>query len=140
VQNDWVLEEVSLNDYLGQEIRLRFKLRADGNTNEDGFYFDDFQILYNLENTGSISEDLTLNWNLFPNPTSSSVSLDFEAIEPTGTVRVLDQQGKEIAVMTLNGQDHKVSLNTENFPAGVYFVVVNSATHHFGTKRLVVLK
>jgi carboxypeptidase T len=140
VQNDWVLEEVSLNDYLGQEIRLRFKLRADGNTNEDGFYFDDFQILYNLENTGAISENSALNWNLFPNPTSSSVSVDFETAEPTGTVRVLDQQGKEIAVMTLNGQDHKVSLNTENFPAGVYFVVVNSATHHFGTKRLVVLK
>lgn len=47
-QTDWVLEEISLSDYLGEVIKVRFQLRADGGVNQDGFYFDDFKILYNL--------------------------------------------------------------------------------------------
>ncbi len=47
VQSAWVLEEINLSDYLGQQIKMRFQLRADGGTNADGFYFDDFKIFFN---------------------------------------------------------------------------------------------
>jgi carboxypeptidase T len=47
-QSAWVLEEISLSDYLGEVIKVRFQLRSDGGVNQDGFYFDDFKILYNL--------------------------------------------------------------------------------------------
>jgi PKD repeat protein len=47
-QPDWVLEEINLSDYLGQVIKIRFQLRSDGGAVLDGFYFDDFKILYNL--------------------------------------------------------------------------------------------
>jgi PKD repeat protein len=47
VQSSWVLEEINLSDYLGQQIKVRFQLRADGGTNADGFYFDDFKIYFN---------------------------------------------------------------------------------------------
>jgi carboxypeptidase T len=39
VQNDWVLEEISLDDYLGQEIKIRFVLRSDGGVTDEGFFF-----------------------------------------------------------------------------------------------------
>jgi PKD repeat protein len=48
VQSSWVLEEINLSDYLGQVIKFRFKLGSDGGTVADGYYFDDFEILYNL--------------------------------------------------------------------------------------------
>lgn len=47
-QSSWVLEEINLSDYLGQTIIVRFVLKSDGGTNADGFYFDDFKVLYNL--------------------------------------------------------------------------------------------
>jgi PKD repeat protein len=47
VQSSWVLEEINLSDYLGQQIKVRFQLRSDGEVNADGFYFDDFKIFYN---------------------------------------------------------------------------------------------
>jgi len=47
VQTNWVLEEINLSDYLGQQIKVRFQLRSDGGTSADGFYFDDFKIFYN---------------------------------------------------------------------------------------------
>lgn len=140
VQTDWVLEEVSLNDFIGQVIQLRFKLRSDGSANDDGFYFDDFQLFVDQDGTGNISEWVAAEWTLFPNPASSSVRLDFGALQPSGTAQVLDQQGKLIASVPLNGQISLVTLDTEHYPAGVYFVTVNSTSHHFGTKRLVVLR
>jgi PKD repeat protein len=48
VQSTWVLEEINLSDYIGQVIKFRFKLGSDGGTVGDGYYFDDFEILYNL--------------------------------------------------------------------------------------------
>ena len=48
VQSSWVLEEINLSDYLGQVIKFRFKLGSDGGTVADGYYFDDFEILFNL--------------------------------------------------------------------------------------------
>lgn len=46
-QNSWVLEEINLSDYLGQIIKVRFNFESDGGVNADGFYFDDFSIMYN---------------------------------------------------------------------------------------------
>ena len=43
---DWVLEEISLSDYLGETIKVRFRLQSDGGVREDGFYFDDFKMFY----------------------------------------------------------------------------------------------
>ena len=47
-QSSWVIEEINLSDYLGQTIKVRFILKSDGGTNADGYYFDDFKIMYNL--------------------------------------------------------------------------------------------
>lgn len=47
VQTSWVLDEVNLSDYLGQTIKVRFQIRADGGTTADGFYFDDFKVMFN---------------------------------------------------------------------------------------------
>ena len=48
--SNWIFEEINLSDYLGQLIRVRFILEADGGVTEDGFYFDDFSISYNDDN------------------------------------------------------------------------------------------
>jgi PKD repeat protein len=54
VQSTWVLEEINLSDYLGQQIKVRFQLKSDGGTNADGFYFDDFKIFYNEGTTAAV--------------------------------------------------------------------------------------
>lgn len=46
-QSNWVLEEINLSEYLGQQIKVRFQLKSDGGTTADGFYFDDFKVFYN---------------------------------------------------------------------------------------------
>jgi PKD repeat protein len=46
-QSTWVLDEVNLSDYLGQTIKVRFQLKSDGGSTGNGFFFDDFKILFN---------------------------------------------------------------------------------------------
>lgn len=51
VQEEWVLEEVLLNDFLGSKIQLHYELRSDNHITRDGFYLDDlnFKIVASLD-------------------------------------------------------------------------------------------
>jgi PKD repeat protein len=71
-QTSWVLEEVNLSDYLGQQIKVRFQLRSDGGTNSDGFYFDDFKVFYSIPSTNPPTASFT-----FPNSACSGTTLTF---------------------------------------------------------------
>lgn len=43
--SDWVTEKISLNPYIGDEIKIRFRMKSDGYIEEDGIYVDDFMII-----------------------------------------------------------------------------------------------
>jgi carboxypeptidase T len=43
-QTSWVKEKISLDDYAGKQINLRFRFFSDGSVTRDGFYFDDFHV------------------------------------------------------------------------------------------------
>ncbi len=75
VQNEWVAEEVSLNDFLGQTIYLKFELHSDGWVEADGFYFDDVNIeivdstivpecllVANIDTLNATQESIDLTW------------------------------------------------------------------------------
>lgn len=48
-QNSWVEETMDLSDFLGKEISIEFEFYADNYVEEDGFYFDDFRILTDVD-------------------------------------------------------------------------------------------
>lgn len=71
-QNSWIQEEINLNSYANQQIKLRFTLESDGSQERDGFYFDDVLIS---------AVDLTTNYpvivaNTIPDDTLVKNSLD----------------------------------------------------------------
>jgi len=43
-QSNWVYETLDLSSFAGQSILLKFRLKSDNWTNEDGFYFDDLEL------------------------------------------------------------------------------------------------
>ena len=74
-QTTWVKEEIDLSDYIGNSVKFRFKLKADDNVTEDGFYFDDFSVsVINEATTGlenpSILNQTNIIFEPFPNPAS----------------------------------------------------------------------
>jgi PKD repeat protein len=86
-QTSWVLEEINLSDYLGQQIKVRFQLRSDGGTNADGFYFDDFKVFYSIPTNNPPTSSFTspssvcsgsiVNFTDFSSNTPTSWSWDF---------------------------------------------------------------
>lgn len=58
-QSSWVLEEINLSDYLGQQIKVRFQLKSDGGTTADGYYFDDFKVFYSVPSSNPPTASFT---------------------------------------------------------------------------------
>ena len=44
IQTDWVHEEISLADYTGSEVKLKFELKSDYGITADGWYVDDIGV------------------------------------------------------------------------------------------------
>jgi len=70
IQNLWVYEEMSLNNFLNKQIIIKFELRSDNSNQRDGWYLDDIKVHYlgvvpvELTNfTGVQTEEgIMLNW------------------------------------------------------------------------------
>ena len=123
VQNSWVLEEINLSDYLGQSIKVRFQLESDGGVREDGFYFDDFAISYDLDNSNSL-EELSFEMKAIPNPANNQVMISLSQPIENGTVHVYNQSGAVVMSKSITELSNKVELTTNNLSEGIYFVKI----------------
>ena len=70
-QNNWVLEQINLSDYLGEEITMRFKFESDGEVRADGFYFDDLTVNVLDDETLNNADVLASQFSVYPNPVSN---------------------------------------------------------------------
>jgi PKD repeat protein len=81
IQSSWVLEEINLSDYIGQQIKVRFQLRSDGGETADGYYFDDFKVFYSIPSNDPPTASFTIPNSICQ---GSSISFtDFSTNSPT---------------------------------------------------------
>jgi hypothetical protein len=122
-QNAWVQEEISLDDYIGYNVIIRFQLVSDGFLEYDGFYFDDFSVSKILPGTNSIDENITIRTPLvMPNPASEYVLVSFEPTNQPGNLLVTDLTGKIVKGIPYDGQESTIRMQTSTLNAGVYSV------------------
>ncbi|HRY31411.1 MAG TPA: M14 family zinc carboxypeptidase [Bacteroidales bacterium] len=76
VQTDWVQEQISLQAFIGQQLKIRFTLISDGGVETDGFYFDDVEIA-GLFPAGISHQENGALLQFIPNPASDLVRLVF---------------------------------------------------------------
>ncbi|HHJ50545.1 MAG TPA: T9SS type A sorting domain-containing protein [Phaeodactylibacter sp.] len=133
VQNEWVKEHIDLSDYIGQEIKIGFRLLSDEYQQFDGFYFDDVEIKIVMpQPTGSTSQSLNEgSLRLFPNPTAGNAQLFFmnPGEKPsTANIRLTDMTGRELFKFTKNIEpgDKLLTLPTAGLPAGIYILQVQT--------------
>ena len=94
-QSTWVKEEISLSDYLGENILARFTIVSDGGVKEDGFYFDDFEInvVYGTNGIEELTENgLYISQNI-PNPANETTTINY----------ILPQSKGDAALLITNG-------------------------------------
>lgn len=134
--SDWVFEEISLSDYLGQTIKLRFQFESDGGVTQDGFYFDDFSVSYN-EQAGL--DEFTFEAMAIPNPANEKVVISFSKVITEGDVFVYNQAGQMVKHLVVNEQTNRVDINTAELTNGLYMVNVISGSSYTQPVKLVVV-
>jgi len=137
-QASWVLEEISLSDYIGENIRMRFVLKSDNGLQMDGFYFDDFEIMYNIDFTG-LDEQATAKMITMPNPANSFANIAFETPVASGNVEVYNLAGELVHSEKIVSLTNKVTLNTQKWNEGMYTVVVSGTGTALMPTKLVIL-
>ena len=134
--SDWVLEEISLSDYLGQTIQVRFQMESDGGATQDGFYFDDFQISFN-EPAGLT--EFSFDVLTIPNPANQQAYISLSKVITDGMIQVYDQAGKLVYEVVVIEQTNKIIVPTAELPEGVYTVRVQDGMSLAKPVKLVVI-
>jgi len=144
IQADWVLEEVSLNDYLGETIQLKFLFFSDGFVRADGFYFDDLNVISFQDNT-TPTEELFVNLSnmrVSPNPFSTDFSIELDLIAAAQDVQInlINSLGQTIQFKdygTLASGRHRFDWDGTALSNGVYFIQYRDGDGQEKTMRLV---
>lgn len=134
----WRGESINLSAYANNAtVLVKFVATSDYGNN---FFVDQINL---LQATGI--ENINSNFTaveLFPNPTSSETSVNISLVKSADvTINVLNTVGQNVyqTTSTLNGGTNKVNIDTKNFAAGIYNVVVTSENGSI-TKKLSVIK
>jgi len=141
-RNEWVQERIILNNYLGQNIKLRFILKSTYSytMQNDGFYFDDLliQVVQNNSNIQNTS-NYKLDFSIFPNPASETLYISY-SVEKNTVLKISTILGNEVINYTLDATKTQNILSLLNFKSGVYFIWLENDTEKSKPKIFVVGK
>ncbi|MBS1492799.1 MAG: T9SS type A sorting domain-containing protein [Bacteroidetes bacterium] len=145
----WTQVSLDITAYAGgsSNLKIRFRLTADGGTVADGWYVDDIKLTNysTLVGVNQISE-VAAKYNLkqnYPNPFNPSTKIQY-AIAKSGFVslKVYDMTGKVVADLVNNNQtvgSYEVSFNAASLASGVYYYKIESEGFA-ETKKMLLIK
>jgi carboxypeptidase T len=123
--NTWLEERMSLNNYVGQKIKIKFAITSDANTNYDGFYFDDVTVKVFGDSTVGLKNIAPNNMiSIFPNPANQLIQIinnsNSNSLSITNT---LGEKVKQISIA--KGQNSMI--NISDLPNGIYLLRSNAS-------------
>jgi hypothetical protein len=125
VQNDWILEEIDLSDYLGESILFRFHIITDGFITGDGFYFDDLKINILEQTELATNNNEIKTFNIYPNPVNDI--LNITTLSDNYQIEVYSIQGRLIN-RTSKNSGSKI-FDYSGFESGIYILKISSETN-----------
>jgi hypothetical protein len=135
-QINWVKEEMDLSNYIGQNIKIRFRLKSDGFVNEDGFYFDDLYINTLSSSTGKnyIQKSEFEKLQIYPNPAENSFKI--ESNNNIFNVIIYNTSGSVVFSSTKN--EKSIEVNTKDWNKGIYFIRISNGSGEYQIEKLIV--
>ncbi len=127
VQGEWVEECMDISAFIGQMLAISFVMGSDGETQGDGFYFDDVRIEYALATSGTHILDLS-GFKLMqnePNPSSGSTLIQWEGqAEKLGEnvqLLVFNALGEIVVEKAVDPRvQDSIRLSTQKLMPGIY--------------------
>lgn len=138
----WLREAISLNPYMGNNVKFRFKLVADGGVELDGFYFDDFNIYTLLDPTpvekpGALTPVTGIP---FPNPARGTFELSYNLPLPVSEawLTITSATGKEVSRTHIPNPSGTIKPDIQFLAPGVYFISVVTERAKSQVQKLIV--
>lgn len=140
-QLTWVKENIDLADFLGKKIRIRYRLVSDAGTRDDGFYFDDIQVLQRdtigtADTTNVGIQSLNINAiQVYPTHTQDEVIIFANNHQAIRSYQLLDQIGN-LLVDKQNINSEKQVIDIHNYATGIYYLKVIDRYNQVQTFKL----
>ncbi len=138
-QNAWVKEEISLNNYLGKNVKLRFRMVSDFGNSYDGFYIDDVEVVSNFANGINEANFIGNNISIMPNPFDDILYINTKVNIENATIELFNIQGQKVWNNVYTNVFGSIRINTKNITAGVYCLKVTDGKGFVYTLRCVKL-
>ena len=138
-QLGWVKEEMSLDEFTGSNVLIRFVLVSDNFTEYDGFYFDDVTISTILPGTNGLEDTQEQTKVLLaPNPANDYTYVTVTSATQDGSIRVYDATGRLTLEEQAASNTGSVKLNLESLTSGIYYVRFESRDKISNPVKLVI--
>ncbi len=143
-QSSWVWEEMSLNNYVGQSIKIRYKLVSDLAVNYDGFYFDDLSINIIPVSIAGINEkknsENIISQNI-PNPAAGLTLVNFNLGNNRNLIfNIYNSLGQLVKQDKISDKQTAVLIDAGSLSNGTYFYQICNESFHSKMVKMVVLK
>jgi len=139
----WLKEHMSLNDYLGEKILLKFEMVSDEVNNYEGFWIDDVEVSSVQDSTTSVapqSSDAVYSFHIYPNPTGNNLYINTNV--PIANMPldgfIYDLMGRK--VMNFSLDKPTTTLNVASLPNGIYNLRLMNGITAMPVKKVVISK
>jgi len=89
---------------------------------QNGFFFDDFTVSYNMDVSGL--EENQLQVKTFPNPANDMVTISTSQVLSSGELIVFNQAGKVVLNEKTNTQTNQMKIDVSVLPQGFYTIQI----------------
>jgi len=137
----WVKEDMSLDDYIGMNILIRYRLESDFGVEYDGIYLDDVVVEVLDTAANSIGEHAAtsgLGQNI-PNPANEETFIPLASTNP-GMIEIYSQFGELVLQQAVNAGANGVLVNTSTLSQGVYFYRLTENGVSTETRKMTIVR
>ena len=147
----WTFQSFDITAFAANSanVRVRFRLTADGGTTADGWYVDDIKIKNYAStitgityNSSVIPDKFTISQN-YPNPFNPATKINYALASNTNVkIRIYDMVGKEVQTLVDASQpagQYTVDFNASALASGVYYYTI-STPQFSDTKKMLLVK
>jgi carboxypeptidase T len=136
---NWSSEEINLDDYVGQNIKIGLMSYTDGAITKDGFYFDDFKVEKLVNTSSALLEENTLTFQLYPNPANAKVNVLLSTENIGSVFSIVNALGQEVLSQTIT-QTGLNTINIEALQSGLYYCKVVKNNTNSSVRKLMVVR
>jgi len=137
LSHNWVLEEISLDAFVGGTLKIRFEFHSDQTHNFDGFYLDDITVLANTSTVSAQAFPKTDRFRMFPNPANEQINIVVSETD-NYSFRLMDIYGNLVPV-EWRKTGNVLKSDTRNLSSGSYFLQAISENTVLITQKVVVI-